>query len=378
MMDISAILDDLQKSGNFRRIPEEISHDVVDLSSNDYLGLAGRGDLRDLFFAGHSAADLLMSSSASRLLGARQREYTSFESLLSQAYGRDALIFNSGYHANVGLIQAIADRRTLIVADRLVHASIIDGIRLAGASFERFRHNDYNHLQRIISAKRQHFDNILIIAESVYSMDGDRCDIDRLIDIKRSCGDGTMLYIDEAHAVGVLGKAGLGLSVDASYPDQVDIIVGTLGKALASVGAYAILAPRLRDFMVNKARSLIFSTALPPVNIAWSEFIFRQMMLMDSERCHLAKLSALLANALGADAPGHIRPLIVGDPHKAVAISARLLDLGFKALPIRTPTVPPGTERLRFSLSAALSETDMARLAEALAAISRQGDSKEL
>lgn len=365
-MNLDLTLQQLADSGNLRRIPSEPHSSAVDLSSNDYLGLAERSDLREEFFAAHSPSELLMSSSASRLLGAHQREFESFEQLLHDSYGREALTFNSGYHANVGLIQAIADSHTLIVADRLVHASIIDGIRLSGAPFVRFRHNDYDHLNTIIDQKAKDYTNILIVAESVYSMDGDSADIDRLIEAKRRCGDKALLYVDEAHAVGVAGPAGLGLVAASSDPLQVDITVGTMGKALASVGAYAIMSENMRSYMVNKARSLIFSTAIPPINMAWSSFIFRRMLTMDSERAALSSLAGRLAAALGSDTPSHIRPLIVGDPHKAVAMSERLLKLGFKALPIRTPTVPPGTERLRFSLSAAIRPESIDALADAL------------
>lgn len=366
-MDIEQTLEQLAASGNLRVIPDEGRTDTVDLSSNDYLGLAERADLREAFFSSRSVGDLLMSSSASRLLGAHQKVFQSFETTLSDAYdGRSALIFNSGYHANTGMIQALADNRTLIVADRLVHASIIDGIRLSGAAFTRFAHNDYDRLDRIIESRKNEFDTILIIAESVYSMDGDSADIDRLIESKRRCEGRGLLYIDEAHAVGVLGPAGLGLSAASYASSEVDIIVGTLGKALASTGAYAVMSKPMREFMVNKARSLIFSTALPPLNIAWSEHVFKRSLTMDSERRHLAGLAIRLADVLGADSPSHIRPLVVGNPQAAVKLSLKLLDEGFKVLPIRTPTVPPGTERLRFSLSAALSLNDIGRLDETL------------
>lgn len=362
-MDISQTLSQLREQGNFRTIPSETPGDVVDLSSNDYLGLVARADLRGEFFGSLDPADALMSASASRLLGARQREFNSLERTLASAYGRPALMFNSGYHANVGLVQALAGRRTLILADRLVHASIIDGIRLSGADFLRFRHNDFDHLLDLARAKANDYDTLLVIVESVYSMDGDRADIDRLVDVKRSLTDGrVILYVDEAHAVGVEGPAGLGLVAASSSPDSVDIVVGTLGKALASVGAFAIMSPMLRDFMVNKARSLIFSTALPPLCAAWSEFIFRRSLAMDDERRRLAAMSARLGAIVGAGSPGHIRPLVVGDPRRAVSLSQALLARGFKVLPIRTPTVPPGTERLRFSLSAAVDPADLDRL----------------
>lgn len=366
-MDIEQTLEQLAASGNLRVIPDEGRADTIDLSSNDYLGLAERSDLREDFFSGIPAGEMLMSSSASRLLGAHQKAFHSFEATLSDAYnGRSALIFNSGYHANTGMIQALADHHTLIVADRLVHASIIDGIRLSGATFTRFAHNDYDRLNHIIDTRKDEFDTILIIAESVYSMDGDCADIDRLVESKRRCNGRGLLYIDEAHAVGVLGPAGLGLSAATAAPNEIDIVVGTLGKALASMGAYAVMSKNMREFMVNKARSLIFSTALPPLNIAWGEYVFKRSLTMDDERRHLGELSARLADALGATTPSHIRPLIVGDPQAAVSLSLKLLDKGLKVLPIRTPTVPPGTERLRFSLSAALSINDINRLAETL------------
>lgn len=361
-MDIRQTLAQIEAAGNLRRIPQDDDGRGVDLSSNDYLGLVQRRDLREQFFASVSADDFVMSASASRLLGGRQREFGDFENLLADCYRRPALAFNSGYHANVGLIQALADKHTLILADKLVHASIIDGIRLSGAPFERFKHNDFDHLDRLVEANRDKYPTILIIAESVYSMDGDRADIGRLVDAKHRGGDNTLLYIDEAHAVGVLGPSGLGLVEASGLADDVDIVVGTMGKALASVGAYAIMSHELRDFMVNKARSLIFSTALPPLNLAWSTFVFRRMLDMDAEREQLRLLGEKLARILGSDEGSHIRPLIVGDPRRAVELSARLREDGFKVLPIRTPTVPPGTDRLRFSLSAAIDPSDLDRL----------------
>lgn len=365
-MDIAETLRDLEAAGNYRRIPGEDLGTAVDMTSNDYLGLASRRDLRDEFFGMHPPGELAMSASASRLLGLRQNEFMSLERLLGKLYGRPALLFNSGYHANTGLIQALADKHTLIVADRLVHASIIDGIRLSGAPFERFRHNDYDHLNRIIDRRAGDYSDVLIIAESVYSMDGDRSDPVRLVEAKRRCNGRGRLYVDEAHAVGVDGPGGLGLTAGAGLTGETDIIVGTLGKAFASVGAYAVMSREMREFMVNRARSLIFSTALPPICVAWSEFIIRRSLGMDSERQRLAGLSRRLADTLGTTEASHIRPLVVGDPRRATALSDNLLADGFKVLPIRTPTVPPGTERLRFSLSASLDPTDIVRLDKSL------------
>ena len=360
MHDIKSTLDTLISAGNYRSIPDDTTgSDIIDLSSNDYLGLGSDIGLRQEFISTLTPESFVPSSSASRLLSAHQNSYTRLESLLSQLYGHPALLFNSGYHANTGLVSALASRSTLFIADRLVHASIIDGLKLGGAPFERYRHNDYDHLERIIQRLGNKYSRIVIISESVFSMDGDCADIDRLISAKRLHPD-TLLYIDEAHAVGVCGPSGLGYTAGCSRPAEVDILVGTFGKALASAGAFAILSDTLRQYMVNRARSLIFSTSLPPVITDWTYTTLTRSLDMDERRQKLCTLAATLANILsphstsGHRAASHIQPLIIGDAAATVDMSARLLQAGYKVLPIRTPTVPPGTERLRFSLSAAL------------------------
>lgn len=359
-------LDQLRESSNYRSFPSGGGGDTIDLTSNDYLGLAQRDDLRDEFVAQyHSGKFPALTSSASRLLASCQLEYREFESLLAEIYGREALVFNSGYHANTGIIQAIADKRTMVIADRLVHASIIDGIRLSGARFTRFPHNDFDRLERAIEAVPDDADRILVIVESVYSMDGDRADIDRLIDIRRADGR-VMLYVDEAHGVGVEGPAGLGLVAASKAPAEVDIVIGTLGKALASSGAFALTGDTLKQYLVNKARSLIFSTALPPACVAWSRFLFGKMMGMDAERATLRRHAELIADAIAAatgchGVVSHIQPLVIGNAAATLQRSAELLREGVKVLPIRTPTVPPGSERLRFSLSASLTDADITR-----------------
>lgn len=370
MKNIRETLLDLQKNSNLRRIPDDtLSGTLVDLSGNDYLGLAENERLaRELM----DDIDIIVSrpgSSASRLLSASQNDYAALEKALADAYGRAALLFNSGFHANIGIIRALADKSTLFVADKLVHASIIDGMNLAttaGARFVRFRHNDFDHLRRIMETQSRGFERVVIVAESVYSMDGDRTDLDALIDAK-SLHPNTFIYLDEAHSVGVLGEAGLGMAVSHPGYDKIDIVVGTFGKAFASMGAYAVTSPLLREFLVNRCRSLIFSTALPPLTARWSLTTFRHALGADTEREHLAKLAVQLADILPSTdgnprRPSHIQPYIVGTPEKAIAMANRLRDNGFKVLPIRTPTVPAGTDRLRFSLSAALTIPELQTL----------------
>ena len=370
------ILDSLRLGGNLRTIPEEcVAEAVTDFSSNDYLGLAARPELQEEFFADPQRRRIPMTSSASRLLSARQREYDALERRLGELYGRPCLLMNSGYHANTGLIAALADSRTLIVADKLVHASIIDGIVLSKAPFERFRHNDLGHLERILAKAAGKYESVLIVAESVYSMDGDRADISGLAALRRRT-PGAMLYIDEAHAVGAEGPGGLGLCRASECYTDADIIVGTFGKAFASMGAFCAVSPVVRDYLVNRSRSLIFSTALPPITAEWTRFLLEKILLMDSERDHLRQLGHRLRESLQPLSPdfpitpSHIQPLVLGSAEKAVSFSRRLLDAGLKVLPIRTPTVPPGTERLRISLSAAMTTADIDRLANEISRIS--------
>lgn len=268
-MEIREYLQQVHAEGNYREIPTVMPLTVTDYSTNDYMGLAQEPGLQAKFFADPISATVPMTSSAARLLAPRQIEYTNLEVFLSLLYKRHrgedtaALMFNSGYHANTGLIPAIAGKDTLVIADRLVHASIIDGIVLSRAPFQRFRHNDFDHLEQMLITKGNGHKHVLVIVESVYSMDGDHADIERLLAIKRQHPN-VILYIDEAHAFGVLGPKGLGLSAASIAPAEIDVIVGTFGKAAASMGAFAVVGRDMRDYLVNTARSFIFSTAIPP------------------------------------------------------------------------------------------------------------------
>lgn len=342
-------LANLWNSSNLREIPaDSLGSDLIDLSSNDYLGVASNQRLREEFLNQPLPA---LTASASRLLAADQQEFAKLEALLRDYYSAWPLLFNSGYHANVGAISALAKERCIILADKLVHASMIDGIMLSRAPFERFRHNDVEHLRRLLEKHASKAENVLVLIESVYSMDGDQAPLQEICELKRDFPN-MLIYCDEAHALGVCGPCGLGL---ARQLPEVDFIVGTLGKAIGSMGAYVVCRKQLhREYLVNTARSLIFSTALPPLNVAWSRHVLEHVPQMEEERRRLRKLSQQLAEVLGGK-PSHIQPYIVGSSEAALGLSASLREVGFKVLPIRTPTVPPGTERLRFSLSAALT-----------------------
>lgn len=363
-------LEALAAAEMLRRIPADgnPAGATADFSTNDYLGLGADAGLQERFMEREENRREPFTSSASRLLASRQAAYTSLEKRIDSLYeGRRSLLFNSGYHANTGLVAALTGlfKSPLILADKLVHASIIDGILLSRADFRRFPHNDFDRLEKMLARALEggsRPDGVIIIAESVYSMDGDRADIDRLADIKRRySGRGTevMLYIDEAHAAGVEGRAGLGLVAASRAPEEVDITVVTLGKALASSGAFALMSPAMREWAVNSSRSFIFSTSLPPIVARWSEYMLIEAAGADTARARLHDYARRLDPADGR----YIYPAITGSAESAVALSRRLLDEeGIKVLPIRTPTVPAGTERLRISLSAASERADVERL----------------
>ncbi|MDE7408378.1 MAG: 8-amino-7-oxononanoate synthase [Muribaculaceae bacterium] len=356
-MSYTEQLQRLHAGGNLRNIPDSMPEGVIDLSSNDYLGLGHDITLRQQFLESLQEQQISFTSSASRLLASEQAEYHRLEALISKHIAPHVLLMNSGYHANTGALSALAgEGKTLIVADKLAHASIIDGITLSRAPFERYRHNDVNHLERILRLKANDYDRVIIVTESVFSMDGDTAPINDIIALKKLYGN-SLLYVDEAHALGVCGTHGTGICANNA---DVDVIIGTFGKALASEGAFiAVHNPDLRSYLVNRARSFIFSTAIAPVNCAWTTLMFEEMLTMDNERQHLHKLAEVLSEALHQQLPdnttGHIQPYITGSAESAIVLSQQLRRNGFNVLPIRTPTVPAGTERLRFSLSAALS-----------------------
>lgn len=375
MKDYAQVLNTLEAAGNLRRLPE-VRHQgkwiekegqkMLNLSSNDYLGLASRMDLRDSFLTWLQETDLPLSSSSSRLLTGNFSVYEALEQQMCKAFGREAaLLFNSGYHANTGILPALADKQTLILADKLVHASIIDGILLSGAPFQRYKHNNYEHLEQLLSKTSGQYEQTIIVTESIFSMDGDIADLQQLVRLKKSYPD-VMLYVDEAHAIGVRGKNGLGIAEEQNCIGEIDFLVGTFGKALASMGAYLLCSKTIREYLVNTMRPLIFSTALPPAQIAWTRFLFDRLPEFTAERQQLSQTSRLLATALqgrgGEISNSHIIPFIIGGNETCIQKALQLQRKGFYCLPVRPPTVPQGTARIRFSLTASIRPEDIQNL----------------
>ena len=379
METYKVLLDTLERAGNLRSLPLiepqgkwiiREGRKMLNLSSNDYLGLSRDRQLRKEFLTRAMEEYLPLSSTSSRLLTGNYPAYTELEKLLASAYGKEsALVFNSGYHANVGILPALADKETLILADKLVHASLIDGIRLSGAAYKRFRHQDYEQAEQILQASVRTYKRIILVTESIFSMDGDIADLHRLVRLKQEYPN-VLLYVDEAHAIGVRGKTGLGIAEESGTLPDIDLLVGTFGKALASMGAFVACSRLLHDVLVNWMRPLIFSTALPPLQVAWTSYLFQLLPHMEERRKHLQRLSASVAQALqgkgGEISSSHIIPYIVKDSEDCLRLAEFLQRKGFYCLAIRPPTVPQGTARLRLSITADLDEENIRPLNELL------------
>lgn len=367
---------ELEKHSNLRRLPQMI-HDgrnvvvggqrMLNLSSNDYLGLAADRELREEFLQTLTPDNFLPTSSSSRLLTGNFSIYEELEAELAVLFGTEAaLVLNSGYHANMGILPAVSNQHTLILADKLVHASIIDGIRLTTARCIRYRHNDLAQLERLLEQNHSYYQQIILVTESIFSMDGDQADLQALVGLKRKYTN-VLLYVDEAHAFGVRGKRGLGCAEEAGCIRDIDFLVGTFGKAAASAGAYIVCSRVIREYLVNRMRTLIFTTALPPINIAWTLFVVRKLAGMQERREHMAKISRMLREALQAKgyqcpSTSHIVPMIIGSSENTVLRTEALQRHGFYALPVRPPTVPEGTSRIRFSLTAEIKEEEIERI----------------
>jgi 8-amino-7-oxononanoate synthase len=344
---------------------------LIDFSSNDYLGLATHPLLAER--ASEWTARHGTGSGASRLVTGTSQAVLDLELRIAAFKGTEAaLVFASGWQANAATIPALlsAFPGAAIFADRLIHASMHAGLGIAGVRQHRFRHNDLDHLEELLGRKGTGAPARLILTESVFSMDGDVADLARLAQIARDYG--ALLFVDEAHATGVLGPRGAGLS--ATIPGGAQVIMGTFSKAMGGFGAYVAGSRALIDWLLNAASGFVFSTALPPAVLGAIDAALDLVPQMEEERTHLARLADRLRAGLaqlgldhGASAT-QIVPAVIGGEAEALRLAASLEARGFLAAAIRPPTVPPGTSRLRLALRAAHSEADIDSLIEAIAA----------
>ena len=344
---------------------------LINFSSNDYLGLASDENLQKEFFQQvGSNKSHWMSSSSSRPLTGTSQSHAELESTIATSFNKTkALIFNSGYHANTGILPAITDKEDLILADKLVHASLIDGMKLGRAEFKRFNHNDLKHLHKLLDQHRHNYRNTWIVTESLFSMNGDYAPLPELIKLKNEfqCN----LYLDEAHAVGCLGDKGLGIADHLNLIKDVDLIIGTFGKALAGCGGFVTGDQTLIDAIINHSRSWLYSTALPPINIDWNIFIWTKLNDFFTQREQLQILTANFTKDLNDHnkaflGSSYIVPILQPGNERVTSTAKTLNEKGILAMAIRSPTVKPGSERIRFSLTANMPKSAITQCIEAL------------
>ena len=373
MTDVAERLEELRDRGLYRRLrlvsgpqgPRVLlgGRQVLLLCSNNYLGLADHPKVRGA--AAEAAMRFGAGAGASRLISGNMEPHRRLESRLAEFEGYEAaLLFGSGYLANTGAIAALAGRGEVVFSDELNHASIVDGCRLARAETFVYRHGDLEHLAwglREASGRGS-----LIVSDGLFSMDGDVAPLPQLLELARR--HGCRLMVDEAHATGAIGPGGRGAVAAAGLSGEIDLVVGTLGKALGSYGAYVCASAETVDFLVNTARSFIFSTAPPPPSVAAASAALELVSPHRVERLqtNADRFRAALA-AEGLDtgpSQTQIVPIEVGEAERTMELCERVLERGVFAQGIRPPTVAEGSSRLRFTVMATHRVGELERAAK--------------
>lgn len=362
------ILEKLNASDNLRVLNEtetlqkyiiNSNKQYINLSSNDYLGLSSSDLQRQFIESVDFNAHFLLSNPSSRLMTGNCPYYSRLEETIANLYQKEsALVLSSGFMLNCGALPALTQSSDFIIADKLVHASMIDGMRLCDCEFTRFRHNDVAHLRSILSRTKCD-GTIYVVLESIYSMDGDTAPLHDLVALRKEFN--FKIYLDEAHAFGVHH---LGVAEKEGLLSEIDYLVVTMGKAAASSGAFIVLDKLSKEVLVNRMRTLIFSTALPPITLMWSQFVMERIGDFAERRAHLHRLSKRMASGVekitGRATPiSHIIPIVVGENKRCIELANRLKDSGFWVTAIRYPTVAKDSARLRISLTASLTEDDI-------------------
>ena len=377
MTDIAERLAELDELGLYRRLrmvsgpqgPRVVldGRPVLLLCSNNYLGLADHPRVRE------AAADAAMrwgvGAGASRLVSGSMTAHRRLEEALAEFEGAEAaLLFGSGYLANMGVVSSLAGRGEVVFSDELNHASIIDGCRLSRAETFVYEHCDVDHLAW--GLRQAEGRGALIVTDGVFSMDGDVAPLAEIVALARR--HDVRVVVDEAHGTGALGPGGRGAVAEAGLDGEVDVIVGTLGKALGSYGAYVACDAEMAQYLINTARSLIFSTALPPPAVAGAlaalELLREQPRRVEKLQANAETLRSELARE-GFEVTGaqtQIVPLVVGDAHLAMSVCEAALERGVFAQAIRPPTVPEGTSRLRLAVMASHTRGELREAAQTL------------
>jgi 8-amino-7-oxononanoate synthase len=353
------------------RVTGDASRACINLCSNDYLGLSESEELRAAVAEAVQTAPRV-GGTGSRLLSGHLRDWDSLEQEFAEFAGTEAaLYFVSGYAANIGLLTSILQKGDIVFSDELNHASLIDGMRLSGARKIIYRHLDLDDLEFALrTTAPSPTGRKFVVTESVFSMDGDIADVTELANLCARHGAG--LILDEAHAIGVHGPNGRGIAASANLTGEVIAMTHTCSKALASAGAFVCGSPTLRDHLINRARTFIFSTAMPPYMAGQIRAALRIARRMDSDRVRLLANARRLTAELRtqgrdtANSASQIIPIIVGANDEAVAAAEFLQSEGFAVRAIRPPTVPQNRARLRLSLTSAIPASELDRLANCL------------
>lgn len=349
----------------------------VDFASNDYLGLACDARIAA------AASDVLRTngtgSAAARSISGNHAVHEDLERQIAAFKGTEAaLLFTSGYAANLGAIPALVKKGDAVYTDKLNHASLIDGCRLSRAEVRIFSHRDIAALRRML-AMDTGFRRKMIVVDSVFSMDGDLFPLDELVEVAQESGAWT--YVDDAHATGVLGERGTGSVEHFCVEGKIDVVMGTLGKALGTTGAFIAGSKTLVQFLINRARSFVFTTASPPamaaatieaIRIAQDESWRRARLRANAERLRSALGDLLPDHCFQSSSSPHILPVVVGSSRRVVQIGAELQRRGFIVGVVRPPSVSPGTSRLRITSSALHTEEQIDALAHHLRQIIRE------
>lgn len=326
---------------------------MLNLSSNDYLNISTNNDLSLEFVEKYkNHPEFLFSSASARLLTGNSQCYKKLENTFKKLYNKEnALLFNTGYQCNQGVVSTLFSSSDCIFSDKLNHASIVSGLKLSQAKHYRYKHNDYDNLEKLLRENRNNFKNAVIISESVFSMDGDIADIKKLVELKKKYD--CLLMIDEAHAFGVFGDKLQGVCAQLNLLEDTDIITITLGKSLASMGAVCIANDSIINYLINKASSFIFSTAIPSINIMWSNYLLEEKFdFLISQKEKLNNLFKEAHKIYPTISSSQIIPVVLGEAEITKLKASELQKQGYYVLPINPSTVPVGTSRLRLSLSA--------------------------
>ena len=367
---LKAALADLD-ARNLRRTRRVAPRDALNFCSNDYLGLSGHPEVVRAF--ADAALKHGVGSGASHLVTGHTREHEVLEEALAAFTGREkALVYSTGYMANMGVISALADQKSAVVADKLNHASLIDGCRLSGATVSRYRHADADHATELLAAIAPEVKSRLLVTDGIFSMDGDLAPLPELARASKVAN--AWLVVDDAHALGVVGDTGRGSCEHFGLTsDDVPVLIGTFGKAFGTFGAFVAGGADLIDFLVQKSRTYIYTTALPAA-VAAATFAALDVAQRDTWRrervlSHARRVHGVLG--LPGTSVSPIVPVILGDEARALQASRELEERGFLVTAIRPPTVPAGTARLRVTLSATHEDAQVDALIAALAEVRR-------